>query len=90
MLVWYFLKPFTSFIKVRLDVKEQDFPTIKSTLLQQKLKRNLNQYFGVKWDGLNTNFKTNGSPISDEFNKNNVTQLFVGVRIGWRLDSNNY
>ena len=50
----------------------------------------VHQYFGVEWDGLNTNFKTNGPPISDELNKNNITQLFAGIRIGLRLDSNNY
>ena len=50
----------------------------------------VHQYFGVEWDGLNTNFKTNGPPISDKLNKNNITQLFAGIRIGLRLDSNNY
>jgi hypothetical protein len=50
----------------------------------------MHHYFGVDWDGLNTYFEAPSQPISDEFNKNNITQFFVGVRIGLRLDSNNY
>ena len=50
----------------------------------------IHQYFGVEWDGLNTYFETPGQSIPDNFNKNNITQIFAGLRIGLRLDSQNY
>lgn len=50
----------------------------------------LHRYFGVEWDGLNTYFEAPQEPISEELNKNDITQFFAGIRIGLRLDSKKY
>ncbi len=49
----------------------------------------VHQYFGAEWDELNTIYEPTQS-ISEELNKNNITQLFAGLRIGLRLDSDKY
>ena len=46
----------------------------------------IHHYFDVEWEGLNTFFETQQQPISPELNKNDITQLFAGIRIGLRLD----
>jgi len=50
----------------------------------------VHQYFGVNWDGLNTYFENGTTTISPELNENNITQFFAGIRIGLRLDANQY
>ena len=50
----------------------------------------IHRYFGVEWEGLNTYFETPQEPISPELNKNDITQIFAGVRIGLRLDADQY
>ena len=50
----------------------------------------VHRYFGVDWDGLNTYFETPQASISPEFNKNDITQFFAGIRIGLRLDAKKY
>lgn len=49
----------------------------------------IHHYFGAEWEGLNTIYEPT-KVISEELNKNNITQLFAGLRIGLRLDSDKY
>ena len=50
----------------------------------------IHRYFGVEWENFNTYFETPTQPISPELNKNDITQIFAGIRIGLRLDSKRY
>jgi len=49
----------------------------------------IHHYFNAEWEGLNTIYEPT-KLISEDLNTNNVTQLFAGLRIGLRLDSDKY
>ena len=50
----------------------------------------IHRYFEVEWEDFNTYFETPQQPVSSEFNSNDITQIFAGIRIGLRLDSKKY
>lgn len=70
-------------IGVGVDIGLTNFLTISPMV-------KIHRYFGVEWENFNTYFETPTQPISPELNKNDITQIFAGIRIGLRLDSKKY